>query len=105
MVTYRATLDVPSDLVSWLENQIATRQDDARGTWRALTSWDQAVMFLVFLAKGDTFAQLGAQFGVATDTAWRYVNEAIDALTGLAPPWPRRWMPRAKTAGSCWTEP
>ncbi|WP_419995883.1 hypothetical protein [Streptomyces boninensis] len=42
-------------------------------------------MFLVLLAKCDTFAQFGAHFGVATDTAWRYVNEAIDALTGLAP--------------------
>jgi DDE superfamily endonuclease len=42
-------------------------------------------MVLVRMAKGDTFAQLGAHFGVATDTAWRYVNEGVDALDALAP--------------------
>ncbi|MBW1604763.1 transposase [Streptomyces sp. JJ66] len=85
MVTYRATLDVTSDLVSWLENQIATRRDEADGSWRALTPWDQAIVLLVFLAKGDTFAELGAHFGIGTETARRYVNEGIDALAPLAP--------------------
>lgn len=85
MVTYRATLDVPSDLVSWLENLIAARRSEAGGSWRALTSWDQAVMLLVWMAKGDTFPQLAAHFGVSTDTAWRYVNEGLDALAPLAP--------------------
>jgi hypothetical protein len=85
VITYRATLDVPEDLVSWLENLIAARRSDAGGSWRALTSFDQAVMLLVWLAKGDTFAQLGAHFGVATDTAWRYVNEGMEALAPLAP--------------------
>ncbi|MDK1475313.1 transposase family protein [Streptomyces sp. 549] len=85
MITYRATLDVPSDLVSWLENQIATRRGEAGGSWRALTSWDQAIVLLVFLAKGDTFAQLGEHFGIGTETARRYVNEGIEALAPLAP--------------------
>jgi len=85
VVTYRATLDVPADLVSWLENLIATRRSETGGSWRALTSYDQAVMLLVWFAKGDTFAQLAAHFGVCTDTAWRYVNEGIDALAVLAP--------------------
>lgn len=85
MVTYRATLDVPADLVSWLENLIATRRSEAGGTWRALTCYDQAVMLLVWFAKGDTFAQLATHFGVCTDTAWRYVTEGIDALAVLAP--------------------
>ncbi|MBW1601822.1 transposase family protein [Streptomyces sp. JJ66] len=58
---------------------------EAGGSWRALTSWDQAMMLLVWLAKGDTFAQLGAHFGVSTDPAWRYVNEGIAALAPLAP--------------------
>jgi len=85
VVTYRATIDVPSDLVSWLENQIATRRDEAGGSWRALTYWDQALVVLVYLAKGDTFAQLGAHFGIGTETARRYVNEGIDALAPQAP--------------------
>jgi hypothetical protein len=85
MVTYRATLDVPSDLVSWLENLIAARRSEAGGSWRTLTSWDQAVMVLVWMAKGDTFAQLAAHFGTSTDTAWRYVNEGVEALAPLSP--------------------
>ncbi|WP_367141170.1 MULTISPECIES: transposase family protein [Streptomyces] len=85
MVTYRAILDVPSDLVSWLENLIAARRSDAGGTWRTLTSWDQAVLLLVWLSKGDTFPQLAAHFGVSTDTAWRYVNKGVEALAALAP--------------------
>ncbi|MFE7404230.1 transposase family protein [Streptomyces sp. NPDC057557] len=51
-----------------------------------MTSYDQAVMVLVWFAKGDTFAQLGSHFGVSTDTAWRYVNETVEALAPLAPP-------------------
>jgi hypothetical protein len=85
VVTYRATLDLPDDLVSWLENLIATRRSELGGSWRKLPSFDQAIMVLVYLAKGDTFAQLGAHFGVSTDTAWRYVNEGIDVLAARAP--------------------
>ncbi|MFZ3475720.1 transposase family protein [Streptomyces sp. 4.24] len=50
-----------------------------------LTSFDQAVMFLVWMSKGDTYAQLGAHFGVSTDTAWRYVNEGVEVLAAYAP--------------------
>jgi hypothetical protein len=62
LITYRATLNLSEDLVSWLENLIGTRRSDVGSPWRALTSLDQAVMVLVWLAKGDTFAQLGAHF-------------------------------------------
>ncbi|MGW1871188.1 helix-turn-helix domain-containing protein [Streptomyces mauvecolor] len=103
MVPYRAALDVPDDLVSWLENLIATRRSKLGSPWRALTSYDQAVMVLVWFAKGDTFAQLGSHFRVSTDTAWRYVNEAVDVLAPLARPWSRRWPPRVSGAACCWT--
>lgn len=42
-------------------------------------------MVLVWLAKGDTYAQLAAHFGVSTDTAWRYVGEGIEVLAARAP--------------------
>ncbi|MEU8917330.1 transposase family protein [Streptomyces nigrescens] len=42
-------------------------------------------MLLAFLAKGDTFEQLGCHFGIGTETARRYVNEGIDALAAPAP--------------------
>ncbi|AZS70204.1 hypothetical protein DDE74_03940 [Streptomyces lydicus] len=41
-------------------------------------------MLLAFLAKGDTFEQLGCHFGIGTETARRYVNEGIDALAAPA---------------------
>lgn len=85
MITYRATLDVPDDLVSWLENIVATRRSEAGGTWRALTSYDQAVLALVYLLTDATYVELGRSFCVATDTAWRYVDETLDALAPLAP--------------------
>ena len=85
MVTYRATLDVPEDLVSWLENLIATRRGEAGGSWRALTSWDQAILVLVWFIKGDSYPELGRHFGIGTETARRYVEETVDALAGLAP--------------------
>ncbi len=85
MVTYRAILDLPDALVSWVEDLIGTRRCEIGSPWRALTSFDQAVMLLVYLAHGEMFAQLGNCFGVSTDTAWRYVNEGIEILAGQAP--------------------
>lgn len=85
MVTYRATLDLPDELVSFVENVVAARRSELRSPWRALTSFDQAVLTLVWLRDGDTFAQLGAHFGVSTDTAWRYCTEAVLALAEHAP--------------------
>ncbi|WP_093804099.1 transposase family protein [Streptomyces sp. Wb2n-11] len=85
MVTYRATPNVPSDLASWLENLITARRDEAEGSWRILTPWDQTVPALVRMTKGDTFEQPGKHFGTSTDTAWRYVDEAVEALAALTP--------------------
>lgn len=85
MVSYRAILDLPDELVSFVENVIATRRSELRSPWRALASFDQAVLTLVWLRDGDTFAQLGRHFGISTDTAWRYATEAMSALSALAP--------------------
>lgn len=85
VVVYRARLDVPDDLVSWVENLIATRRCEAGGSWRVLTSFDQAVMLLVWLSTGESFPRVAAHFGVSTDTAWRYVHEGVDVLAEQAP--------------------
>lgn len=50
-----------------------------------MTSFDQAVLTLVWLRDGDAFAELGEHFGVSTDTAWRYATDSVRALTDLAP--------------------
>jgi DDE superfamily endonuclease len=45
----------------------------------------QALLVLVYLRNGETFAELAAGFAVSTATAWRYVNETVDLLAARAP--------------------
>lgn len=85
MITYRATLDVPEDLVSWVENVIAARRGERGGSWYALTCFHQAVMTLVWLVKNTTYEQLAADFAVGVGTAHEYVNDTIDQLAAYAP--------------------
>jgi hypothetical protein len=40
---------------------------------------------LVYLRKGEPFAQVGAGFDVSTTTCWRYVNETVELLAQRAP--------------------
>ena len=40
---------------------------------------------LVYLRKGETFAELAAGFGVGITTAWRYVTETVALLTARSP--------------------
>jgi hypothetical protein len=85
LVAYRATLDLPGELVSFVENVIATRSGELCSPRRALTSFDQAVLALVWLRDGDTFEQLGLHFGISTDMAWRYATETMRALAAHGP--------------------
>jgi hypothetical protein len=53
--------------------------------WRLLTPGRQALLVLVHLRKGETFAEVGAGFGVSTSTAWRYVEEVVALLSARSP--------------------
>jgi len=53
--------------------------------WRALNPGQQALLVLVYLRKGEPFAEVGTGFGVSTTTCWRYVNETVELLVGRAP--------------------
>ena len=72
-------------MVSLVENLIATRRSEARCHWRRLTSFDQALCGLVFLRTGATVAEIAVSFGIGTETARRYANEAVAVLAALAP--------------------
>ena len=48
-------------------------------------AWRQALLVLVYLRKGETFAGIAAGFGDGTATAWRYVNETTALLAARAP--------------------
>ena len=85
MISYRAALDVDPDVVSAIENLVATRRSEIGSPWRALTCFDQAVLYLVWVLHDFTFEQLGKHFSVSTDRAWAYATETADVLAAQAP--------------------
>jgi Helix-turn-helix of DDE superfamily endonuclease len=66
--------------------------------WRKLNPGQQALLVLVYLRKGETFADLAAGFEVGTTTAWRYVEETTALLAARAPKL-RQAIREAKRAG------
>ncbi|MFD1534834.1 transposase family protein [Pseudonocardia aurantiaca] len=85
LVPYRATLDVRHELlehVSWL---IYARRCELRSRWWKLRCFQQTLFALVHLRKNETLPVLAADFGIATATAWRYVDETLDVLAAWAP--------------------
>ncbi|MFF6837133.1 transposase family protein [Streptomyces sp. NPDC012438] len=67
---------------SWL---ICAQRRELNSPWRRLGCFKQALLTLAHLQKNETFTQLAAGFGVSNTTAWRYVDETLDALAAWAP--------------------
>ncbi|MFB6436531.1 transposase family protein [Streptomyces sp. NPDC056411] len=70
-----------------------------------MAPWGQALVLLAFLAKGDTFEQLGCHFRIGAETARRYVNEGIDALAALGPSMADASPPPGKRGACCGAAP
>ena len=86
MIAYRATVDVPRELVQHLA-QLLRDERQARGTrpgTRALTCFYQALLVLVWFRKGEDLLLLGAGFGISRATAYRYRDEGVAVLAGQA---------------------
>ena len=87
MIAYRATLDVPRELVQftakllWAERR---RRGTPRGS-RALTCFWEAVLGLRWLRDRATPEALARDHGISRATAYRYVDEVIAVLAGQAP--------------------
>ena len=99
MLFYRAALPLSSQdpQLTWPGSSAVT--GSAIGSrWRKLNPGQQALLVLVYLRKGETFAELAAGFGVGTTTAWRYVNETVALLAARAPKL-RKAVRDAKKAG------
>jgi hypothetical protein len=87
VVAYRAILDVPRELVSYVAGLLHAqrrRVGTRRGT-RKLTCFYQAVLVLVWFRKGEDKTTLGSGFGVSRATAYRYVAEAVAVLAAQTP--------------------
>jgi hypothetical protein len=85
MLFYRAALPLSSRTLTFVSGIIRRHRISIGSGWRKLNPGRQALLVLVYLRKGETFAELAAGFGVGTTTAWRYVNEAVALLAARAP--------------------
>jgi hypothetical protein len=87
VITYRAMLDVPAELLRYLTRLLAAERR-FRGTpagSRKLTCRDQAVLALRWFRDRTRTEALGRDHGVSRATACRYVAEAVDVLSEQAP--------------------
>jgi DDE superfamily endonuclease len=88
VITYRATLDVPRELVEYLATLLRAHRrvlGTRKGT-RILTPWRQAVFGLAwFRNRGVDIPQLGAGFGLSRATSYRRHDEVLAVLSAQAP--------------------
>lgn len=77
MLFYRAALPLPSRTLTYVAGIIRRHLAAIGSRWRKLNTGKQALLVLVYLRKGETFAEIAVGFEVGTATAWRYVNETV----------------------------
>jgi hypothetical protein len=85
MLFYRAALPLSSRTLTFVSGVIRRHLTAIGSPWRKLNSGKQALLVLVYLRKGETFAEIAAGFDVGTATAWRYVSETVALLAARAP--------------------
>ena len=89
MLFYRAALPLSSRTLTFAAGIIRRHRASIGSGWRKLSPGKQALLVLVYLRKGETFADVAAGFGVGTATAWRYVNETVALLAARGPETPQ----------------
>jgi DDE superfamily endonuclease len=100
VIAYRATLDVPRELVQFVAKLLLAerrRRGTPRGS-RALTCFWQAVLGLRWFRDRTTPDALARDHGISRATAYRYRDEVIDVLADQAPDL-REALERAKVEG------
>ena len=101
MIVYRATLDVPRELV-WFVAKLLLAERRRRGTprgSRALTCFWQAVLGVRWFRDRTAAEALARDHGISRATAYRYLDEVIIVLAQEAPDL-REALGRARTTGS-----
>lgn len=100
MIAYRATLDVPRELVQFVAKLLAAERR-RRGTptgSRALTCFGQAVLALRWFRDRTSPTALARDHGISRATGYRYLDEVIEILAEQAPDL-RHALERAKDCG------
>ncbi len=100
MIAYRATLDVPRELVQFVAKLLAAERRH-RGTpagSRALTCYWEAVLALRWFRDRTSPGALARDHGISRATAYRYVDEVTEVLAEQAPDL-HQALERAKDTG------
>jgi len=100
VISYRATLDVPRELVQFTAKLLAAERRH-RGTprgSRALTCYWEAVLALRWFRDRTSPGALARDHGISRATAYRYVDEVTEILAEQAPDL-HQALERAKDAG------
>jgi hypothetical protein len=82
MSFYRAALPLSHQTLTFTSGLIRTHRRQIGSVWRTLNPAQQALLVLVYLRKGEPFAEVGAGFGVHR-RGWR--GGSVDRF-GLHPP-------------------
>ena len=85
MLFYRAALPLSRKTLNYVAGIIRRHLKAIGSRWRKLNTGQEALLVLVYLRKGEKFAELAAGFGVGRTTAWRYVDEVVALLAARAP--------------------
>jgi DDE superfamily endonuclease/Helix-turn-helix of DDE superfamily endonuclease len=85
LLFYRAALPLSRPTLNYTAGLVRRHRKRIGSRGRRLGCAQQALLLLVYLRKGDTFAELAAGFDISTSTAWRYVNETVELLAARSP--------------------
>jgi len=80
---YRAALPLSRHTLNYVAGVVGRHRAARAGT--GSTQGQQALLVLVHLRKGETYAEVAAGFGVGVATAWRYITESVALLARRAP--------------------
>jgi hypothetical protein len=98
MLFYRAALPLSRKTLAYVSGIVRRHRASIGSCWRKFNPGQQALLVLVYLRKGETFAEVAAGFDVGAATAWRYVEETVGLLAVRAPKL-RKAVRDAKKAG------
>lgn len=84
MLFYQAALPLSSRTLNVVARLIRSHRVAIGSRWRRLDAGQQALMTLVYLRQGETYANIAAGFGSSTATVARRVNETIHLLAATA---------------------
>jgi hypothetical protein len=85
MLFYRAALPLSRRTLDYTAGIIRRHRKAIGSPWRRLNPGRQALLVLVYLRKGETFADVAAGFAIGTATAWRYIDETVRLLSARSP--------------------